>query len=145
MAKIEASTVINRPIEEVFAFATDYDTHLQWQSGVEEANITTEGPLGVGSQYTYVMQMLGRRLETAGEIIEHDPPNRHGFNATSGPLPMRGAFTFETVDGGTRVTMGAEAELGGFFKLAEPIAVRVIQRQVQASLANLKDIIEATA
>ncbi len=144
MIKIEQSVVINRPIGEVFAFVTDYETHLQWQSGILEAKITSEGPLDVGSQYTYVMQMLGRRLETAGEITEHEPPSKHGWKATSGPFPVfQGAFLFEAVDGSTKVTMVGEAEPGGFFKLAEPLALRMTQRQLETSLNNLKDLLEA--
>ncbi len=30
MMNFEESVVINRPIEEVFAYVTDYDTHMQW-------------------------------------------------------------------------------------------------------------------
>jgi len=144
MMKIEQSIAISRPIEEVFAYVTDYDTQLQWQSGLLEAKITSEGPLGVGSQYTYVTQMLGRRVETAGEITEHEPSRKHEWKATSGPLPeLQGGFLFEPTEGGTKVTMLAEAEPGGFFKLAEPLAIRMVRRQLETSLNNLKDLLEA--
>jgi len=33
----------------------------------------------------------------------------------------------------------------GFFRLAEPIVIRIIQRDFETSLANLKDILEAKA
>ena len=146
MARIEASVVIYRPVEEVFAFVTDYETHQQWQSGIVEAKVTSDGPLGVGSQYTYVMQMLGRRVETAGEITEHEPPRKHGWKATSAPFPVfQGGFLFEPIEGGTRVTVLAEAEVGGFFKLAEPLAIRMVRRQLETPLVNLKDILEAEA
>ncbi len=38
-----------------------------------------------------------------------------------------------------------EVELGGFFKLAEPIVVRISKRQVEADYNNLKDLLEAQA
>ena len=41
------------------------------------------------------------------------------------------------------MTLEAEYEAGGFFKLAEPIIARIIQRQGEADLANLKDLVEA--
>jgi hypothetical protein len=41
------------------------------------------------------------------------------------------------------VTLVAEYEVGGFFKLAEPIVARVAQRQADADNANLKDLMEA--
>ncbi|TKJ29528.1 MAG: hypothetical protein CEE40_07890 [Chloroflexi bacterium B3_Chlor] len=146
MTKLDTSVVINRRSEEVFAYVTDYDTHLQWQSGILEAKVTSEGPLGVGSQYTYVMQMLGRRVETAGEITEHEPPRKHGWKATSGPFPVfQGTFLFEPIEGGTKVSLLAEGQVGGFFKLAEPLAMRMVRRQLETSLNNLKDLLEAQA
>ncbi len=56
---------------------------------------------------------------------------------------FQGAFLFEAVNGSTKVTMVGEAEPGGFFKLAEPIALRMTQRQLETSLSNLKDLLEA--
>lgn len=145
MVKIETSVVINRPIEKVFAFVTDIETHLQWQSGIQEAKAISESPVGVGSQYTYVMQLLGRQVETTGEVTEYEPPSKHGWKATSGPFPLKGGFIFEAVEGGTEVTSITEAEADGFFKLAEPLVVRMVQRQMQTSLDNLKDLLEAEA
>jgi len=54
-------------------------------------------------------------------------------------------FTFESVAGGTKVTRVTEAELGGFFKLAEPLVARMLKRQFETNFANLKDILEAQA
>lgn len=145
MQTFETSVLINRPVEEVFAFVADYDTHVQWQSGVLEAEITSEGPPEVGSQYKYVMQLVGRRLDTAGEITVFEPPKRQGWKATSGPFPMEGEFSFDGADGGTNVTLHVEAEAGGFFKLAEPLVIRMVRRQFETSLNNLKDLMEAEA
>ena len=46
MAKVEASVVINCPIEEVFTFAANIQNNPQWQSRVLEAKVTSEGPVG---------------------------------------------------------------------------------------------------
>jgi len=35
------------------------------------------------------------------------------------------------------------ARTGGIFKLAEPVVNRMMQRQLESNLANLKDILEA--
>ena len=36
-------------------------------------------------------------------------------------------------------------ELGGFFKMGEPLVVRTIKRQFEADVTNLKDLLEAEA
>ncbi len=47
--------------------------------------------------------------------------------------------------GNSPVTLVIEGEVGGLFRLAEPIVIRIIQRNLETSLANLKDIVEAEA
>jgi uncharacterized protein YndB with AHSA1/START domain len=120
MARMEASVVINRPIDEVFAYMTDVGSWSQWNSGILEAEQTSEGSVGVGTTFQGVSQFLGQRGEWTSEFTE-----------------------FEPVEGGTRFTMIGEGETGGFFKLAEPILNRMWQRQLESMLANLKDILEA--
>lgn len=144
MAKVEASVVINRPVAEVFAYATDLNTHSKWHEGLIEAKQTSSGPTGVGSTYRYVTQMAGqKKLETAGEVTEYVHNAKYAFKSTSGPFPLKGGFAFESAAGGTQVRFFAEAEPGGFFKLAEPILVGTMQKQMQTSLGNLKKLLEA--
>jgi len=145
MAKVEVSVVINRPIEEVFALAGNVENNAQWQSGVLEAKVTSEGPMGVGTTYRYVSQLLGRRIETDGEITEYEPNRKYSFKSTSGPFPIEGVFTFEAADGGTKVTLTVKADVGGFFKMAEPLVARMINRQFETDVNTLKDVLEAAA
>ncbi len=44
MAKLEISTVIDRPLEEVIAFTLNFEHQPKWQSRLLEANKTSEGP-----------------------------------------------------------------------------------------------------
>jgi len=143
MITIEQSVVINRPIEEVFEFVADQSKLPLWQSGVLESGVTSEGPMGVGTTYRYTFQLLGRKVETAGEITEYELNSRCSFKAQSGPFPLKGGFSFRAVNGGTRVTLAVEAEAAGFFKLAEPIGARMLNRQFETNFGNLKDLLEA--
>jgi len=145
MAEIEVSTVINRPIEEVFAFAANIENNPQWQSSVSEARITSEGPIGVGTTYRYVAQLLGRQMDTVGEYTAYEPNRKYSFKSTSGPFPIEGGLTCEAAEGGTKVALAVEADIGGFFKIAEPLVVRMIRRQMEADMGNLKDLLEAQA
>ncbi len=147
MARIEASVVINRPVEEVFEFVTNPKNDLLWQSGVLESEQTSEGPMGVGTTLRSVSQSWGRRMEWPCEIIEYEPNRKIKYKITSGPMTGEPSCTFEPVEGGTRLTLVGEGETGGFFKrlfgLADPIVVRMMQRGTETDLANLKDILEA--
>ena len=136
---------INRPTEEVFAFVTDFEKSPQWMSELVEAKQTSEGPVGVGTTISAVASPLGRRIESTQEVAEYEPNSKFAFKSTSGPVASEDEYTFESVAGGTKVTRVAEAEMGGFFRLAEPLARRMMQRQFETNFANLKDLLEAQA
>lgn len=145
MAKMETTIVINRSLEEVFAFTTNFENQPKWQSRLLEAQQTSEGPIGVGTKWRFVAKFLGQRIEFEQECTEYEPNRMYAGKSTSGPFPIEGRQTYEPVEGGTRLNVTGEVQPGGFFKLAEPLVVRMLKRLTDADLANLKDLMEAGA
>jgi uncharacterized protein YndB with AHSA1/START domain len=143
--KQEHSVVIDRPVEEVFAFVTDPNNDPLWHASTLEAEQTSEGAVEVGTTYGVVLKFLGRRIETTYEITEYEPPRRHCVRITSGPIPAVGCHLLDPTDGGsTRFTQTLDrGELGFFFRLAEPLVRRAINRQSEADMATLKDLLES--
>ncbi len=72
MIEIEKSAVINRPVEEVFAYVTDVENEPQWISEVAEVRKTSDGPMGVGSTYDNIVHFLGRRIVDPHEVIQYE-------------------------------------------------------------------------
>ena len=141
----EHSVVIERPVEEVFAFVTDPNNDPLWQSTSLETEQTSEGPVDVGTTFRNTSKFLGRRIDSTYEVTENDPPNKQCVRITSGPIPGEGCYLYEPADGGsTRFTQNFEAEVGGFFRLAEPLVARAIRRQMEADMATLKDLLESS-
>ncbi len=145
MTKLEHSVVINRPIEDVFAFLANPENTPLWAGVVRETKLTSEGPIGVDTTYNVVIELLGRRIESKNEFTEYEPNSKYSTKDTSGPMPMEISTTFKAVEGGTEVTNSAKLEGAGVFKLAEPIFARMANRQVETDFANLKDLLEARA
>ncbi len=146
MIRIEASVVVNRPIEEVFAFVSDMANAPQWSAEVVEAKKTSEGPVGTGTTFTTAVKMLGRQLEGSVEILEYEPSRKFTLKTAAGPISIvSDVFAFEPVADGTKMTHVVEGETGGFFKLAEPVVARLMQRQWEANFAVLKELLEAQA
>jgi uncharacterized protein YndB with AHSA1/START domain len=143
MFKLEVNEVINRPVEEVFEYVSNPENDALWQSDTAETEITSEGPIGVGSSYRDVTEFLGRRIETIFEFTDYEPNVTLSLRATSGPIPMDATITFESIEDGTEVNFTATGEVGGFFKLAEPLVNRMAQRTWTANYANLKDLLES--
>lgn len=145
MIRIEQSVVINRPIGEVFAFVSDPEKMSFWMSELVEAKQTSEGPVGVGTTASAVANPLGRRVESNQEVTAYELNRKFAIKSTSGPIASEDEFSFGSVAGGTKVTRMTKAELGGFFRLAEPLSVRMLKRQFETNFANLKDLLEVRA
>jgi uncharacterized membrane protein len=145
MMKVELSVVINRPIEEVFAFTTNLENASLFQPDVLESRQTSEGPISAGTTWQEVRHMLGRRMESTNVVTEYEPNKRIFFRTASGPIPVEGGYTFEPVEGGTKLIIVGQAETSGFFKLADPLVASIVKRQLEASSAILKDLLEAQA
>jgi uncharacterized membrane protein len=139
----EISFVINRPIDEVFAFTTNQENQPKWQSRLLEMKKTSDGPIGVGTTWRSVVKFLGRRIEGTTVITEYELNRTYGGRSTSGPFPVQARQTYEALDGGTRVTFTIQAEPGGFFKIAEPVLLTLYKRQADAEMASLKEFMEA--
>ncbi len=77
MIRMETSVVINCPIEEVFAFVTDFEKASQWMSELVEAKQTSEGPVGVGTTFSAEANPLGRQAESIQEVTEYEPHFAH--------------------------------------------------------------------
>ncbi len=142
MARAEASLVINCPVSKVFAYLADIPRGAEWQSELLEVQLTSSGPVGIGTTVREVRRFLGRNLETAFTVTEYETDSRLGFESTSGPIPMRGYYSLEGTGDGAKVTLVVEAELTGVFKMTEPLVVHSAKRQMDADIARLKEILE---
>jgi uncharacterized protein YndB with AHSA1/START domain len=142
MIRVEKSGIIERPIEEVFAYVGDQTNTPQWQAGLVEVRRTTEGPIGVGTKHTFVRTFMGRRMEADNEYIAFEPNRRIAFKTTSGPVRVEASYVFEAVPEGTRVTSTVEMDASGFLSLAEPLIAAGLRREMKAAIPVLKELLE---
>ena len=104
---------------------------------------TRAGPVREGDTFTAVIKFLGRRFETPCERTSYEPNRRFTERATAVPSPTSVGPTPSKKCRGTRLTRAVEVEPGGFFKLADPLIERALERLVRADLETLKDLLEA--
>ncbi len=142
MVEIEAGTMIDRPVEEVWKFMTDFTNFPKWNPRILEMRQTSAGPQGVGTTI-HSTHPRGRALDE--QVIEYEPNRRFVLEAASGPLKgTRVTFRVATFEGKTRLTRTINLKLGGFYRLLEPIAVRNTKREMR-TIDNVKLILESGA
>jgi uncharacterized protein YndB with AHSA1/START domain len=142
MIKAEQTVVIDRPIEEVFAYVTDQTKTPNWQAGLIEVQRTTAGPIGVGTRHTLVRKFMGRRMEADNEYVAYEPHRLVTFRTTSGPA-LVASYLFDAVPDGTRLTSRVELDGAGLFGLLEPVVGAGLRREMKAALPALKALLEA--
>jgi uncharacterized protein YndB with AHSA1/START domain len=140
---VDSNVTINRPPMEVFDFVRDQDNAAKWLSGWLETRPTNKTE-GVGYTWIDVVEMFGRPVETEFELTGLEPGQRIAFRSIGGSFPISGVYSFSPSGQGAAVSFELKGEPAGFFKLAEPLLGRMLQRQWDANVANLKDVLEST-
>jgi uncharacterized membrane protein len=143
MTQIERSIVIDRPVEDVFAFTHDISKNTLWQTTLVESKPLTDGPLQVGSRWQDARRFLGKRVETVMELTEYEPSRSSAMKMVEGPVPLEARYQLEPVNGSTKLTATGELDAHGFFKVAEPVFARMAARELESSLGHLKDLLES--
>ncbi len=143
MITFEKSIFINRPNQEVFDFVTNPANDAKWVSTSESAEWTSEGPVGVGSTQRSVNKFLGRKIEGIFEVTVWDPPKEYALKSVGGPISLEATNKFEPKENGTQLTVTGQGEVGGFFKLAEGLVGKQLEKQLDAEYNALKLLLEA--
>jgi uncharacterized protein YndB with AHSA1/START domain len=137
-------TVIDRPIRDVFDYASNPDNAPGWYTNIKAVEWRTAPPLRIGSQVDFVAHFLGRRIAYTYEIIELVPERRLVMRTAQGPFPMETTYEWEPEsDGATRMTLRNRGMPSGFSKAAAPFIARAVRRANRKDLAALKTRLEA--
>jgi uncharacterized protein YndB with AHSA1/START domain len=143
MAAIVNSIEIDRPAEEVFAYATDPARFHEWQTDV--TNVSGEGH-DVGSRFTTVRRIGGAERSTTQEITENTPPRKWAARGVDGPIRPNATVTVEPLgDGRCRATFSLDFDGHGMATALTPMVRRMAAKGAPASHRRLKDLLERGA
>ena len=140
---VEVTVDVDRPPEEVFAYVADFENNPAWQSGVETARFTADGPLGVGSTYVQEAGFLGRRIESTFEVTAFEPGTMVRIESVAGTFPIQVTRRVDPIEGGSRVTATVEGEPDGVFRLAAPLVTPLMRRRIEGDYRRLKALLES--
>lgn len=143
MASVAAFVELDAPIDSVFALYAQYDRHPEWQPGLLRSELTTVGPVAVGTRGREVRRLLGRDVLFPYVITEHEPPSRSAFRTLEGPLRPEGLATFVADERGTRMEFWMDLGARGILRAFERLLVPLFARQTQRDLASFKAWVQA--
>jgi len=141
------TAIIKRACGEVYAFFRDIDQHAgQKGSRVPVYDKTTTGPVGVGTRYREVVQVLPLvRGEMLSEVTCYEEEKQLGYRFSG--LGMEGelAYTFEPVEGGTRVVQAQSPHPRGMLRAFNWLIGRLFSAVAGQRLLGIKALLEQDA
>jgi carbon monoxide dehydrogenase subunit G len=138
MINLDFGILIDRPVEDVFAFVANPNNMPKWNSAVVSLEQITPGDVGVGTKFKSVGEMMGRRIEGEMQVTAYEPDTKCGFQVNAGPMQVNMTMTFKTVGTGTKIGLNAQGNPAGFFKIAEGMMAGRVRTMMEENLARLK-------
>ena len=142
MASFTSSAHIERPAEEVFAYATDPSRFCEWQHSSTRGHVV--GEPGVGAACVDVRRVVGGQRSSTAEISEYSPPTRWAVRGTgNGPIRANVGVTVEALGPEeSRVTVELEFVGVGLGRFLAPVVTWRAQQEMPGNMANLKRRLE---
>jgi uncharacterized protein YndB with AHSA1/START domain len=143
MSAFVSTIDIDRPADEVFAYATDPARFPEWQRDIVKVSI--EGR-DVGSRFTTIRSIAGSKRSMTQEITENTPPRTWAARGVDGPIRPTATVEVEPLDADRcRATFGLEFDGRGVAAALAPLVRRVAAKGAPASYQRLKIKLETDA
>src|SRR3954447_4253970 len=142
-----ATTTIDRPIEQVFAFLADGTNDKKFSPRVQEITKTTDGPPGVGTVYSSTVKDAGMKSSREFTLTEFGQPTKIRWTELSKnsiTVPDGGYDLEPAGDGATKMTIFNNFEGHGWGKVTLPLAARAARKDADAFAGRIKAAVEAS-
>jgi hypothetical protein len=145
--EFSGSAVIERPIDEVFAFLADGTNDPKFSSRVEQIRRTTDGPIGIGTVFESTVKDAGMKSSRKFELTVFEAPTKIRWTERSknSVTVPEGGYDLEAVgETQTKVTIHNTLEGHGFGKLIVGFAVRAAVKDAPAFAQRIKSAVESS-
>jgi uncharacterized protein YndB with AHSA1/START domain len=145
--EFRGSAVIERPIDEVFAFLADGTNDPKFSPRVQAMRKTTDGPIGVGTLFESTVKDAGMKSHRQFELTTFEAPTtiRWAERSKNMITVPDGGYDLEAVgERQTKVTVHNTFEGHGFGKLIIGFALKAAVKDAPAFAQRIKTAVEAS-
>jgi polyketide cyclase/dehydrase/lipid transport protein len=143
MINLSISSMIYKPVKQVFDFVSTPENDVHWQDGTLATARISEGVGNIGTLFRSIGHLMGRRNLSTFEVTEYERNKKYSFKSLSGLLHSQTSYTFEIANGGTKINISTQANVVNLFQMDEGILYKRMKEQLKENLAMLKDLLEA--
>jgi uncharacterized membrane protein len=138
--EMSGTTLINRPVEIVYAYVMDVSNDKNWRTRITESGWNPGESIAPGA----VGYTLAGKNKVEWRVVSYVEGESVDWDLISGPLKGRGGYRCVPTDGSTQFTLVADVEPTGWLRFLGPIFTWMGRRQNQADVEKLRDILEST-
>jgi hypothetical protein len=140
---IEESILVNRPVDEVFAFVSDISNDPKWDPDMLQVNRLFEGPIHEGATFDVHFKPFLGASTCAMKVTGYEKKRCEVREGRPGLMQAKATFLFEPVESGTRVIRRTQIQPLGVLRLMEPFMRGELRKRQDATLHKLKEVLEA--
>lgn len=127
------------PVEQAFAYVSDFTTAAQWDPGITRSRRVGGGG-GVGTTYAVDAEFRGKSIPFTYVVTAFEQNSSIALHGKGAKAVSDDTITFaELPDGGTRITYEAEIRLTGILRLAERFIETTVSEMGAKALAGLQE------
>lgn len=139
MVSISRTTIIDRPVAEVFAYLCEVEHGPQYISGQREAHQTSTGPMSIGTTFVTTSSKFPHR-HTRFEITDYEPDRCLAWKALSRARTTT-TWGLQPYGSKTRINFTRVMEPHGFLRLPESLVQELANESVSRELAALNRLL----
>ena len=134
---------IDRAPDIVFPYLVESEKRLRWMQMLAASEQVDGGEPTLGTRFADVFEAAGRRFDLDSEIVEWEPARRLATRIRANEFESTATQALDDLGGRTRVTATMETEYKSrMARLMAGVVTAKAQRQLEADLALLKEIVE---
>jgi hypothetical protein len=147
MSPTTVTVDVDRPADEVFAYAIDPTRFHEWQNGVVAGRMDRSGMPEVGDHCVTTRRIGGAERPSTSEVVRIDPPRAWSVRGIDGPIRASVDLTVEPLAATrSRLTISVDFQGHGIGKVLVPLMVqRQAAKEMPTNVTTLKSRLEQPA
>jgi len=139
MIRLRETVAVPRPLEEAFAYTSDFANIEQWDPGISRSVRLKDEPVGPGARFRLDVAFGPFTTPMEYVVTLFEPPRRVVLEGEGGRVRAVDDIRFEAIPGGTRIDYTADLTFLGPSSLAEPFLRSTLEGVGRRAVEGLKD------
>lgn len=141
MPTFSRTVTVKRPLDEAFAYLSDFTNTEEWDAGtVRTTRVSGDG--GVGTTYLNVSTFFGREVEVEYVVERVVPGELFALRGENSSTVAHDTMTFREVPDGTEVTYAATFDFKGPLKLLAPLTIPVFNKLFDDGAKGIREALD---